>query len=390
LNRYGSATFNMVRTAALLVALLGAAAAVNVSQWMHDVYGPARLATKTIFDVTLPGTHDSATFLLQQNFAPGTDALLEDIVEVADRFGIDAFPLILGWATSQNLTLEQQLIAGARYIDLRACWSEPTSVDPTAPTGWHTHHMVLGLPISELLGQIASFLGGTPGGELVVIEVTHLYGSNATTQAMLQHMIQEQLGPWLVRGMDFNSTLAALTENNTRNQVLVLLESWNGDGASTGLWPDSLIVGQYADMDQVGPMSAWDQGLIETLGGTGSIFRLWWTLTENQDDIIAGVLDPSKYPSKLIQLADEADSQLLAWTQANRNYTLGNLLVVDDLLSSPVVSFAVQDALRDCLDSAQYRARSASGEDCRSWGIAGNCTTSAFVRSVCPRTCLQC
>lgn len=377
----------------LLVAAAAVNASVNHSQWMHDVYGPANLAHKSILDITLPGTHDSATFKLQENFAPGSDALLEDIVEIADRFGIDAFPLIESWATAQNLTLFQQLAVGARFIDLRACWSEPTSIDPTAPLGWHTFHMVVGNPIQALLDEIAAFMTSTPGGEVLVLEVTHLYGSNTSTQAELQKMLQATLGPWLVRGMPFDASLEQLTANSTQNRVLVLLEAWSGNGSTTGLWPDALIQGQYADKDAVAPMAAWDQGLIDTLGGTGQIFRLWWTLTETADDVVAGVLDKSD-PQSLFDLAHEANVQLQAWVDANKNYTLGNLLVVDHIQETPVVAIAVQDALRDCLDDAAYRARSPAGDDCRSWAQAGLCqgqgSKQDLVRAHCRRSCLEC
>jgi hypothetical protein len=375
------------------VAVAAAAAGVNQSQWMHDVYAAANLADKSILDITLPGTHDSGTFALQENFSPGQDALLEDIVEIADRFGIDAFPLIKTWATAQNLTFYEQLAFGARFIDLRACWSEPTSVDPTAPLGWHTFHMILGNPIQALLDEIAAFMSATPGGEVLVLEVTHLYGSNASTQAQLQAMLQATLGPWLVKGMPFNSTLETLTANSTQNRVLVLLEDWDGDGSSTGLWPDALIQGQYANKDSVAPMAAWDQGLIDTLGGAGEIFRLWWTLTETADDVVAGILDKSD-PQSLFDLAHEANVQLQAWADANRNYTLGNLLVVDHIQETPAVSIAIADALRDCVDDAAYRARSSSGEDCRSWAQDGLCqgqgSKQDMVRAHCKRSCVEC
>ncbi|KAA0150728.1 hypothetical protein FNF29_05065 [Cafeteria roenbergensis] len=389
------------RAAAALLAIAGLAAAsagqqarVNGSSWVHDIWQPAALANKTLLDITLPGTHDSATFTLQDHFAPGSNALLEDIVRLADKLGINAYPLVIAWATAQNITLKQQLDAGARFIDLRACWSEPSEADPSAPTGWHTFHMVLGLPIAELLDQIAAFLDEAPGGEVVVVEVTHLLGSNATTQAQLRALLEAKLGDHLVRGMQFNATLQALTQGATKSRVLVLLEDWDGDGSSTGLWPDALIRGEYANQDNVPKMAEWDQGLIETLGGTGHIFRLWWTLTENVDDIVAGVLDPSKYPTKLFDLVRLANAQLAGWAAANRNYTLGNLLVVDDFENSPALEIAVADALRNCLDDPQLRARSPSGDDCRSWGIAGDCAASGshgdFVRAHCRRTCLQC
>jgi len=373
--------------------LSSVSASINGSSWMHDVWAAARLGNKSILDITLPGTHDSATFSLHDNFAPGADATLEELVEFADKLGINVFPLVRRWATAQNITLRQQLDAGARYIDLRACWSEPTEADPTAPVGWHSFHMILADPIEQLLGQIAGFLEAAPGGEVVIVEVTHLYGSNATTRAKLQAMLQSQLGPYLVKGMPFNSSLDALTLGATVNRVLVLLEDWDGDGETSGLWPDSLIRGEYADKDNVPDMAKWDQGLIETLGGTGHIFRLWWTLTEDVDDIIAGVLDPSK-PNELFTLALEADAQLQGWATANRNYTLGNLLVVDAVQMSPAVSIAVADALRDCLDDAELRARRADQSDCRSMGIAGLCTDQgakgAYARAHCRRTCLQC
>ena len=388
------------RSLALLAALAaslrvgGVLSSANSSFWMHDVYERAELANKTVLDLTLPGTHDACTFNLTDHFAPGTSDVLDAIVDIADKLGLDEFPLIWSWATAQNLTLTEQLLLGARYIDMRAVYSTPTELDPATPTGWHTEHMVLGLPTAELLDQVAAFLRVAPGGEIVVIELTHLYGSNATTQEELRQLCRAKLGPWLIDDMPYNSTIEALTKGNTVNRVLILMESWNGPGIGTGIWPDSIIQGEYANKDNVAEMSEHDQGLIETLGGDGEhIFRLWWTLTEQPDDVVIGVLDPNATQS-LKELSHKANVELRPWYEANRNYTLGNLLVVDWIETTPAVDIAVEEALRNCLDDAAYRARSPNGQDCRSWGIAGDCagssTHSQFVRAHCPRTCLQC
>ena len=79
------------------------------------------LAARTLHDITLPGSHDSASFFLDGKVMPGSLPWpLNDIVQMATDAGTLAASYIIRWSQSQTLDIAEQLEAGIRYFDLRA------------------------------------------------------------------------------------------------------------------------------------------------------------------------------------------------------------------------------------------------------------------------------
>lgn len=72
-------------------------------------------------------------------------------------------------------------------------------------------------------------------------------------------------------------------------------------------------------------------------------------------------MDPEHDPQSLFELASKANDQFPAWSAALRNTTLGNALLVDAFQVGNVVEWAIQDALRNCVDTIGWRARNAHG-----------------------------
>jgi hypothetical protein len=94
------------------------------------------LANRTLYDVTLPGTHDSAAYLLYEQLDPDIDSeLLQRLIEWAIELGIPVWDLMEGWALCQTRTLAEQLAGGVRSLDLRAAWDG---------TQWVAIHFLLG------------------------------------------------------------------------------------------------------------------------------------------------------------------------------------------------------------------------------------------------------
>lgn len=98
------------------------------------------------------------------------------------------------------------------------------------------------------------------------------------------------------------------------NRVLVSFEDSvvARDPAFPGLWPDDgTLAGAYCNMDKLESMLSCNEekALQLPLGSDGRVSEMWYTLTEQAEDIVDGVLEPSKYPSTLFELASEADSR---------------------------------------------------------------------------------
>ena len=107
---------------------------------------------RTLAQLVLPGTHDTAAHNLTDQLVPGYwPAWVEEAVRDAERRGIPAGQVITAWATAQRLSVPAQLAAGARYLDLRAGWDAASGT-------WRAHHAEFGVSIAEVLSDVAAFV----------------------------------------------------------------------------------------------------------------------------------------------------------------------------------------------------------------------------------------
>lgn len=76
---------------------------------------------RTLLNLTLPGSHDSAAYQLNGHIMPGElPWALREILLLAERLGMSSETYIIKWSETQVLTLPEQLHNGIRFLDLRA------------------------------------------------------------------------------------------------------------------------------------------------------------------------------------------------------------------------------------------------------------------------------
>ena len=148
------------------------------------------LENRTLYDVTLPGTHDSAAYLLYDQLDPDIDSeLLQRIIERAIELGIPVWDLMEGWALCQTRTLAEQLAGGIRSLDLRAAWDGEQ---------WVAIHFLLGEPYTILLREIVDFLEAHPY-EVLHLLIGNLGGSAPASpeRQLLLDQFTAALGPYM-------------------------------------------------------------------------------------------------------------------------------------------------------------------------------------------------
>eukprot|EP00735_Rhodelphis_limneticus_P003569 TRINITY_DN15055_c0_g1::TRINITY_DN15055_c0_g1_i1::g.25021::m.25021 TRINITY_DN15055_c0_g1::TRINITY_DN15055_c0_g1_i1::g.25021 ORF type:complete len:445 (+),score=30.74,sp/B2RXA1/PLCX2_MOUSE/27.16/2e-21,ShK/PF01549.19/6.2e-06,Varsurf_PPLC/PF03490.8/0.16 TRINITY_DN15055_c0_g1_i1:124-1335(+) len=355
----------------------------TTATWMKD--NMQILQSRSLLDITLPGTHDAAAYELSETMSPGQDERLEQLVEFAEKIGIPVYPFIIEWGLAQSQTLYQQLVLGARWLDVRAIWDEETSA-------WRTVHFLLGNPIEMLLQDVNAFLDAHPQ-EVIVVDLSAFGNSPADKRHDLAKMVNTIFGTklWPV-AQSLNSTLGEVVGKGY--QVLVTFEDQSVQSAYPYLWPRSIYEGDYSNKDRLEEMMMHNTGLVETLGGKGKLFRVWWTLTPQVDTIIKSVRPRAEFKS-LFDLGREANSAIVDYSKQMVNYQLGNLFIVDFIEHSLAAQTVIDYNLRNCFDNPSYRARSGTGDDCRSWNEAGRCEADnaddvAFMQQFCPLSCGLC
>jgi hypothetical protein len=111
--------------------------------------------------IAMPGSHDSGSYSCNYN-----------------EFGIGSFspvpkiPCIMGfseqWSISQQNNIYEQLLNGARYVDIRVCVGGDGEI--------HTEHTVIGELFSTLLNDVKRFLSEFGESELVILHIAGFRG----------------------------------------------------------------------------------------------------------------------------------------------------------------------------------------------------------------------
>uniref|UniRef100_A0A914YN27 Uncharacterized protein n=1 Tax=Panagrolaimus superbus TaxID=310955 RepID=A0A914YN27_9BILA len=238
-----------------------------------------------LYDITLPGTHDAASFVITSALSPDPagDPLLDDIIKLAELLGIPVQDVIIPWAESQNRTLYEQAEDGMRYFDLRAAFNG---------THWCSYHFDLGLPILDHLKGLQLFLQNYPS-EILIIEVSHFAATNLTQNdlVILRDLIIDLLSPWLFpRSKTFaDMTIAEMIAANQR--VIVTFSDDETIENFDQLWPASTMINSYADSDKVDHMIAYNQQQVQHFNTLSSLpnnvlYKLSWTLTPQTSTIL--------------------------------------------------------------------------------------------------------
>lgn len=143
----------------------------------HSWMSHCSVKSKTLSQITLLGSHDSASITLNGKNLNGKISSLKltkgvgcGVQLLMNAFSITGWhfhELLKNWAQTQRLTIYNQLRAGVRFLDLRIGISDHDKV-------WRIHHgMVYGEGLEKTLLMIKQFLEENPG-EIVIVGVSHV------------------------------------------------------------------------------------------------------------------------------------------------------------------------------------------------------------------------
>lgn len=312
----------------------------NRSEWMRNA---PWLHNRSLYEITLPGTHDSGAYMLYNNYLRGFVAdWIEHAMELAQLLHIDVYHIVKMWALSQTGSVAEQLRAGARYIDLRCSWNG---------TAWVTFHFEQGVPCSVLMRDVSDFLN-TFTSEIVYVEL----GSESSPSKkepdesimkLLYDDIRDTLLPYHIpTNSDLHSlTLHQLVKSNTR--CLIASPHRPPEYKTKIFISDSIIHNSYADTDNLKDMIAYNDDRVREFNHwkrkkNKQLFKLSWTLTPGPRAVTESII-PGK-PRSLYELSQGAFEETTAWAQAHEANTyprFGQILISDFFCQSKIFEASV-------------------------------------------------
>ncbi|KAG7507866.1 PI-PLC X domain-containing protein 1-like [Solea senegalensis] len=148
------------------------------SDWMSRL--PAELHNTTLFDVAIPGSHDSMSYDLDtQSSIVEPDALkvFSNIYYVRK--------VLYNWAVTQEEPITKQLDAGVRYFDLRIA-RKPDDTDPTRL--YFYHGLYTHTDVETILTAINGWAESHPK-EILILALSHFKGFDKDGEQLHSHLI---------------------------------------------------------------------------------------------------------------------------------------------------------------------------------------------------------
>ncbi len=215
---------------------------VRLSDWMGDQAN--LIGNNPLNGIFIPGSHDSATYRLEQKFGKNQD--LTSKLNVLRYFlvGFAVTKIAEKWAQAQNLSIYEQLLNGVRYLDLRVIYRD-------SKKDFYIVHSLYGPSLDEVLQQIVSFLEKNPR-EILIVQVGDL---RYMPQGQKNHVdliskIKGRLGKWLVLN-SIDSLNKPIRELWDANQRVVLIYNQNDIANQSKLFSQRVIDSFWANADNL-------------------------------------------------------------------------------------------------------------------------------------------
>ncbi|MHA1558900.1 MAG: hypothetical protein ACTSXG_03750 [Alphaproteobacteria bacterium] len=304
------------------------------SQQMNFNYDPANwmqnlaqfIQDKSLKDIAIPGTHDSATSKLSSS---SDIAKKEDVPKELDYLkfigvGFIVNKVIATWAKAQGDGIKKQLYSGIRYLDLRFSYRDSKKTH-------YTVHGLYGDSVDNILKEIKDFTDDHPK-EIIVIKIdgfnymkstkygdTHQILIDKFKNTFGDKLVPDSYGPFV--------PVKRLWEEGRQVILIYFNEEWAVKEPL--LWSkNNTINDRWANAQKT---SALKQKLDSYLQQRpdDKFFVLQAQLTPDGGTIKKSFIPFSKSPGSLKALAKMVEKELLSWIDGWKSTYQQNIVITD-------------------------------------------------------------
>jgi hypothetical protein len=293
-------------------------AQAGTADWMQEI--APFISNKSLLQIAIPGTHNSATYHLEHEFGPmqGIVSQLNLLNMVGVGFIITSIARL--WSKCQENTIREQLEDGYRFLDLRVTYRE-------SEKQFYTVHGLYGPSLKHVLEQIASFLADHPQ-EIVIVQVgdlAYMPGEGRHTQLIdeLRAAFRDRL---VTKNLGIDVPIQALWA--ARKNVILIYDDkteaakhddvFSRYSALDSYWPDErLTTGLKAKLDE--NLSRKD---------TNRLHVAQAVLTPNIETIKEGLTIGAGYNRSLRDLAQTVKNEFPSWLESWKHQE-PNIIIVD-------------------------------------------------------------
>lgn len=220
--------------------------------------------------------------------------------------------------TTQALGIYDQLLLGARYLDIRAGWKDD----------WRTYHCHIGDKIEDILKSVNEYLDAYDC-EVLVIELSHFKVKSDSNLQQLSEIIESTIGPKLFnKRQDFDFTIFEMIESGGR---IVLMSDYYPYFHNA--WDSSLIHDVYPDKSDVEGIQNHNIQLIQNFKiSPQKLLKVSWILTPAGFEATKQLMSMSN----LLKAAKEVNRNMLN-TLIDGDLENLNILIIDNFGHSEIM-----------------------------------------------------
>ena len=249
---------------------------INASTWMRDSLH--LIGHKSLFNLVLPGTHDSAAYEFSDDYMPGsqkksvqfwinlTDGLIKNLIKNIE--------------ITQTLDVYHQLKRGARYLDIRAGWFKKK---------WYTYHCHVGPTLKKVLTDVAKFLNKYEC-EIVIVEISHFRNHTPDSIEKLKFLIQKHLSKFLCH-LDPSTEFPVFNLISQNRRAIVMLPK--GHDKKLFIWPDKALKNSYPNKNKLSEIRAYNENRLTDIPQS-KLLKISWILTPGGSDLKSNLLKLAK------------------------------------------------------------------------------------------------
>lgn len=195
----------------------------------------AKIGSKPLRKVAIPGTHDSCTNLITNSSRIGLDN--QDWMKDIDKLPIGRQYIkgvMARWAVAQPLDVTRQLEAGIRYFDLRLQNSDSDTQQD------FVHGLVSG-PLDKFIDQVRAYMSASGNDkEIIMLDFNHFYGFTDNAHQLVVNKLSIAFGNKLApTSLGVDITMNELWKSTHR--IITFYDNSSVVSRIPFLWPSNRI-----------------------------------------------------------------------------------------------------------------------------------------------------
>ena len=283
--------------------------------------------SENIFDLTIPGTHDSGAYNLTSNIIVCNEhtEYVKNIVTILKFININIENIILPWSICHNRTIGEQISDGIRYIDLRAVYDIITNE-------WYVHHSFIGDTIENIFKEIYNSVTNEKVNSVYILDI-NICGNigNISKFNNILYFIEKYI--WYVNKPYINQSLDILLKNSSKI-ILTTTDSILLKDMSDKIWNSSILMfstrpetSNIKDMFNTNIKNI-DIYKKEFKDKQQLLYKVTWTLTPDFHTFLNMVIDKKK-SQNLKELVDIANNKLVETSNFILQTRPSNIFIID-------------------------------------------------------------